>query len=602
MEIPVGVGTLALFLTLYLRYSLNPLVPLSLLVIGCLYSLTIAFSCRTALVSGLRQPSTAVFVTLCATILVSLSFPTIGDGFLLFPNDFDSNLFHVTAPRIIIERGYFFNPDWLRGLWLPQLTMVLYTFILSFSNQLFLKTINVVCFIQFALLFARCAPTSTGRIVAFLCFVLLTTLPEFRQYIVQTNLDTIFALFVVSAFFLLQNYLTKPTRSSLFLLSFVCGLSAGQKHFGLMYSAPILAIAYLVFMTRAGSVRMAARRIPVVAAAGTVFIASFCCFYLHNLLSGNALLFPFLGTKVNTYGWEEVDLTQMIQSTIPQWGYSKTPAGYFLLPLHIIQHPDKYQFLSFGTWADWGMSVSIGALYVFTAASLVVRLLRRPQISLPCLVLCADIFLWYRGSQVIRYLFPVLICCALTAARLLQLNICRWSGTTAWHRALACLGVLCATWLSTLWISPPWTPLVQNEEEARLWLKTNRLSNIDTLRWLSLNVPEGKAILNIADQGQMAQFPRLILCGDWFGRCRYSKFLSGLITFRPWPELKDALKSNGLSYIFVDWNIFTPYSKLPATAEEWSQAIPESTRNCLERMHTNGVATEVYKVKEACLL
>ena len=602
MEIPVGVGALAMFLTFYLRISLNPLLPLSLLFVGCLNSVRISLASRVTLATELSRHSTAMFAALCGVILVSLSFPTIGDGFLLFPNDFDSNLIHVTGPRIIVEHGYFFNPDWLRGLWLPQLTMTLYTFILTFANQLFLKTLNVVCFIQLGLLFGRTAPTSAGRMVALACFALLTALPEFRQYIVQTNLDTIFALFTVSSFFLFLNYLTNPTLNSLILLGFICGLSAGQKHFGLMYSAPIMVIASLSYMANGRSIREAVKRSPVVAAAGTILIATFCCFYLHNLLSGNALLFPFIGTKVNNYGWDESDLTQMIQSTIPHWGHSKTLGGFFLLPLHLIQYPQKYQFQTFGTWKDLGMSVTIASVYAITVASFMLKPLRRPHVILPCLVLCADIFLWYKGSQVIRYLFPVLIASALTGSWLLQLSITRFNNTAALQRILTCLGIVCAATLSALLITPPQTPLAQNDEEARGWLTTYRGSKLDALRWLSLNVPLEKGILNLAGHAEMAQFPRLRLCGDWFGRYRYSRFLTGYIQFRPWSELKDALTTNQLSYIVVNWNTFAPHSKLPTNPAEWAVAIPESTQNCLEHVYNDGVSTDVYKVKEACLL
>jgi hypothetical protein len=602
MEIPAGVGLLALFLTFYLRVSLHPLVPLSVLLLGALNSARIAFFSRRALITELSQHTTAIFVTLCVITLTSLSFPTSGDGFLLFPNDFDSNLIHVTAPRIVVEQGVFFNPDWLRGLWLPQLTMVLYTFILSFSNLLFLKTLNVVCFIQFAILFARFTSTPAGRSASIACFALVTTLPEFRQYVVQTNLDTIFALFTVSAFFLLINYLKNPDRNSLLLLGFICGLSAGQKHFGLMYSAPVMSAAALMYILKVKDLRDMVRRALCSGASGVVFSGTFTCFYLHNLLSGNALLFPFIGTKINTYGWDDVDLTQMIESTIPHWGYSKTLAGYFLLPLHLVHHPDKYQFQIFGTWADLGMSAAIGTLYVFTVAALIVKPLRRAVILLPCLVLCADVAMWYRGSQVIRYLYPVLLSSALGGALLLRQCLARVCKSSQSQRIATCGAVLVAATLSAIWITHPKTPLAQSEEEARSWLTTYRGAQIRALRWLTDHVPTEKGILNLAGHDAMALFPKLTLCGDWFGRCRYSRFMSGYITFRPWPELKEALKANQLSYIVVNWNNFAPHSTLPTSAEGWAMAIPESTRNCLDHLYTDGNTTDVYKVKEACLL
>ena len=602
MEIPVGIGLLALVLTFYLRVSLHPIIPVSLLLLGAFHSARLVFLSGTALRAQLNQHTTAIFVTVCAIIMTTLSFPTLGDGFLLFPNDFDSNLIHVTAPRIVVERGVFFNPDWLRGLWLPQLTMALYTCILSFSNPFFLKTLNVVCFIQFALLFARCSSSATGRAASIAWFALVTTLPEFRQYVVQTNLDTIFALFSVSAFFLLINYLKSPDRNSLLLLGFICGLSAGQKHFGLLYSVPVMSAAALMYLLKSNGVRDMVQKALPIAAAGSIFSATFSCFYLHNLLSGNSLLFPFIGTKLNTYGWDDVDLTQMIESTIPHWGYSKTLAGYFLLPLHFLQHPDKYQFQIFGTWADLGMSVALGALYVFTVVALIVKPLRRAAILLPCLVLCADVALWYRGSQVIRYLYPVLISSALAGALLLTKGLTRVCRSSRSQRIATSSAIILAAAASAIWITPPKTPLAQSDEEARSWLTTYRGVQTDAFRWLTEHAPSDNGILNLAGHDAMAHFPKLTLCGDWFGRCRYSRFISGYITFRPWPELKTTLKANHLSYIVVNWNTFAPHSKLPTSSEEWSTAIPESTRNCLEHVYHDGISTDVYKVKDSCLL
>lgn len=602
MELPVGVGVLAIFLAFYLRLSINPLAPLSLIFLGCLYSLRLALHSRRALLKELFASTTPILLTLFIISLLSLSFPTIGDGFLLFPNDFDSNLIHVTGPRIIVERGYFFSPNWLRGLWLPQLTMYLYTFLLTFSSQMFLKTLNVVCFSQIALLFARTASSATEKVVALALFLILTTLPEFRQYVVQTNLDTIFAFFTVSAFFLLLKCIKNPTANYLLLLSFVCGLSGGTKHFGLMYSAPVMAVAILMYLTNGWEARNAARRITMVTVAGAILTATFCCFYLHNFLSGNALLFPFIGTKVNNYGWDDIDLKQMIESTIPHWGHSKTLSGYLLLPFHLITYPQKYQFYLFKTWADFGMSVSVGLLYLITAASLALRPFRRAEVTLPCLVLCADVFLWYRGSQVIRYLYPILISFLLLAAWLLHMAVRRLCRSGISQRTTIGLSLTLAAVVSTSWIVPPKTPLPQTDREIQDWLATYRGSKIEALRWLSENAPHGAGILNLAGHGEIAQFPRLVLCGDWFGRCRYAKFLSGYIQFRPWPELQEALRANGLTFIVVNWNSFAPHSKPPISPDDWASAIPSSSRNCLEHIYNDGVSTDVYKVKEACLL
>jgi hypothetical protein len=212
-----------------------------------------------------------------------------------------------------------------------------------------------------------------------------------------------------------------------------------------------------------------------------------------------------------------------------------------------------------------------------------------------------DVALWYRGSQVIRYLFPVLICSTLLGAFLLGLCIERWNSSAIFRRGVTCLAFSAATLLSTIWIIPPKAPLAQNHEEILNWVSTYRGSKVEALKWLTQHATPSDEILNLAGHTEVGQFPELTLCGDWFGRCRYSRFISGHIRFLPWPELKEALKVNNISFIIVNWDSFAPESKKPVTPEEWALAIPESTRECLEHLYNDGASTDVYKVKEACL-
>ena len=600
VELALGTGALALFLSFYLKITLHPAGPLAILGLGMLTSLRFALGNQKNIRRALNQPALAVTVGVVAIILLTLSFTTYQDALLLFPNDFDSSLVHVTLPKIILDRGHYLNPDWLRGVWLPQLTMGLYIFILSISDQIYLKTLNVICFAQLALLFLKAAKRSTISMVPLTMFALLVTLPEFRQYIYQTNLDTVFALFSVSAFFMLLQHIRTPSTSSLMLIALLCGFSAGQKHFGLMYSVPILGFASLVVIFKERGLATAARRIPVIAGAGMLFCATFTPFYLHNLLAGNSLLFPFIGSKINTYGWDAMDLKQMIESTIPHWGHSKSLFGFFLLPAHLLQYPDKYQFSLTKSWVDWGVSVTISLVYLLTALALFVKPLRRAEVLIPSLAICINVAMWYQGSQVIRYLFPVLITTMLFFTSIMS----SWlSSTPVRPRYRAVLSV--ALFISTLalvakWIIPPIYPLAQSQADIDAWIGRYRGSESVALEWLSKNTPRDAHVLNIAGHQDMIYFPQLTLCGDFFGRYRYTRFLNTYIEFKSWPELREQLKTNQLSYILVNWGLFPPYSKRPINEAEWEKALPSSTRECLEHLYFDSKATDVYRVRDAC--
>ena len=609
VEIPVGVGTLALFLSFYLKLTINPIAPVGLMLLGGVVSIKLALSNKNRILTTLNQNQTALFFNVFTIIILTLSFTTFTDSFLLFPLDFDSHMVHVTTPKIILDQGYFFNPDWLRGVWLPQLTRGLYIFILSIAGQNYLKILNVICFVQIGMMFIRGSRGWPAVTISLAMFTLLTTLPEFRRYIVQTNLDTIFALFSVSAFFMLLRHVRNPSLNSLMLIAFLCGFSAGQKHFGLMYSVPILGLASLRFMFDRLDVRQALTRLPLVGASGVLFCATFSPFYLHNVLAGNSLLFPFIGSTVNTYGWNAEDLRLMIESAILRWGYSKTLGGYPLIPLYLLQYPDKYQFFLSHTWADWGMSIAIGVAYLLALASLLLKRMRRPEILVPTLAICLNVVMWYRGSQVIRYLLPILISTLLLVTALLAEWLARAQVGNRLRATIVGVSLVATALLSSRWVIPPLYPLAQSEEDIQTWIKKYQGSDLSAFNWLAQNTPQGKGILNIVDPTGIALFPQIVLCGDWFGRCRYSLFLTThvelflttYVEFKAWPELKGALVSNGLSYIIVNWAMFSPHSKRPSNEAEWNKALPSSTRECLEHLYFDRKFTDVYKVKAACL-
>lgn len=421
VDLALGFGLFTYFLVFYLKLTINPILPLAIAVAFFGVGAKTIYENRARLWGYLSEPEAPWVVLLLTLITLKLSIVppmpgSIISGFLYFPGDFDSGMFHVNFPKQVVEVGHYFNPDWLRIPWAPQLTHSWYIFVLSFANDLFLKSSNFVTFIQFAILFLASRFPKGLRLGALFLAVLAAS-PEFQMNLTAANLDAILALFTVAGFAAFCYFLeTKKTRDFA-LIAVIFGFAGGQKHFGLMFGAPTLVVAGFYYIwfhlnKRSPSVRfqsvLSQTAIPLFTCA-LIYCITWIPYYAHNWLEGDPLLFPFFGSKINTYGWDSGDLASFTGFSLSHWGYAHDSIGFLRLPFSFMRHQAEYQFFPAGTVFDWITSAAVLSLYTLALLLFFSRRTRKIKYILPVLVLVFQVAQWYRSSQVIRYLFPIMI-------------------------------------------------------------------------------------------------------------------------------------------------------------------------------------------------
>lgn len=592
-DIPLGFGALALLLSFYLKTTLNPYPFLVMLVFGAGTGLYTLWSRRLNILPHLRTPWAPLKFGCVLWILTALAIGNTA-GFLFPPTDFDSGLFHVTFPKIVVARGEYFNPDWLRVPWHPQLTHSWYIYLLTLLDDRFLKCINALCFLQIALLFMICS--AQRNLLSVAAFCLIGVSPEFSASITSTSLDAVLVLFLISAFAVFLHYFwSKPALSTLGLATALCGFAGGQKHFGLMFSAPLLTFAGLhyVLKTKPSHNVGPAGRCLHVAALAAAFSLLFIPFYLHNALAGNALLFPFLGSKINTWGWTEADLHEMLTSTIPHWGHRKDLWGYFTLPFDLLAFPGEYQFGRTHGIIDLLISAEMVLIGALVPIGLALRPLRSPRFFIPLLFLLVMVLLWYRASQVIRYLFPFLIISAFFLAYAAERLI-----SVQWAFWIRPISIIASAVLLFVYRPPVNTIPPATKEQGKAFYA--QISPLDRVyEWLSSRVGPDEQIITLASPANMHHFPNLRLCGDWFAKCSFGHLIDGMIHVRPWSELEPFVRARNARFIVISWNFFNA-SAARRPESEWGLVFPESTLTCLTHVLYDGAVTDVFEIKPSC--
>lgn len=603
VDIALGLGILSFILNIYIKATISPW-PFTVFLGGWflygVYSLYLEVKVRRGFYTGfLKSAECALIVSTVLLILAAVSL-NMSSGFLYFPTDFDSGLFHVSFPKAVINRGYYFNPDWLRVPWHPQLTHNWYIYILGISSDMFLKCLNVVCFIQIVILFIH-RSGSINRLLGLLLLVLLANCPEFRNNFVTTSLDSMLVVFTMSAFAVLFRFLEAEEKDRIGLLvimTCLCGFSGGQKHFGLMFSAPLLSAACLYYIFKPGRNFKATCRVTLHALSlAILFCFVFVPFYIHNLFEGASLLFPFFGVT-NNYGWDSSDLKQMLEDTIPHWGHSKDFLGFFRIPYDLLKYPLEYQFSLSYSLNDFVLSVQLCLVFALLIVASIWPSLRKAKLIVPAIVILLQLFGWYRGSQVIRYLFPLLI------ASSYYISQCFLPFISIIPRKITVMVFLSLIISQDYFLNPKASlPIPITREDREIWLTKYASHTIPAYQWLRANVGAGERILHMGEVGISHNFSQLVLCGDWFAKYRFDKFLNGYsnIKFKEWSELRPLFVSSNLSYILVTWNYFDATTTRPSSENNWGGAFPPSTAACVEHAASDGYMIDIFRVKKECL-
>lgn len=607
-DLILGLGIFAFFLNIYFKLSLSLVLPICLLSAGLVYQII-------ALKKDfpIRSPITSsgpflIFFLVTALPLLALQLPFFGtEGWLVFPKDYDSGIFHVSFPLSVVLRGQYYSPDALRGAFIPQLTHHLYIFVIKAFNVQWIKSVNMICYAQ---IFILAWKRSRHTLWTFIITCALIASFEFKTIITSASLDAVLGTFVISAWISALTFLKTKKASYLYLTTILSAFAAGQKHFGLLLLAPILFILcsfWIIDSYYNDGLSVAAKKIRISALLAVVYCAIASIFYIHNVLSGNSILFPFLGSWKNSYGWTYSDLKDFTSNVVSHWGYSKSFGAFFLLPYTWIRYPEKYQFGQVATYNDYWLSLLVCAQLSLLASLLIFRkkclaLFDMSIIELAFIIMVPllELFFWYKGSQVYRYLFPINL--ILTFA---WIDLVRTFKIKPPKKALIIptLGILYL--LNPLQDRPAqrfFAPL--NQKALTTYLSENNIASMKSYDFLRTQKSEVCNILNIASPSMMEYYVDLPVVGDWFGKYRWFDFIKPIenipyIRFLPRKLFIAKAKELCVTHVLVNWNNFS--TRRPKDIKEWSDSIPADTAQCLHSLFFDRETTEVFEIKKGCL-
>lgn len=622
-DLPLGFGIFCWFLSFYLKFTISPIVPIFFLGIGLFaftraYSKSLTVSVKTWIYGAKNASNLWIFLAI-ALLIIELSFGSGGyGGFLRFTHDFDSGLVHTTFPKTVHRYGHYFLPDWIRGLWIPQLTHYWYIFILSIGSELTFKISNIFCVVQILILFMQFRFQKNTYYISFIGLlfgVFLVGSPEFNSHISSTSLDAIFLFFSLTALAVFFDFISTPTYRKLALLTLFSGFMGGQKHFGLMYSVPFLSIAYLYFFIR--EIRIWKRSTPRFLLISFLFPLIFVPFYFHNIIADSSLFFPFMGGMQNGYFWSSREIEHMVHDVVGHWGRSKDFFGFFSLPLDIIRFPESYESSSGRGYWDYAVSVCLGSLSLmfFISSWFFWRKKSATSLTIFFSTLCilAQIIFWYRGSQVVRYLFPVWVSIVFLWKIIAEILLVRFGHISFLNFQKRSPLFVAATIITIFIIFSHPSKFSSAEKFSRTPLEIQKslwntgFKGIRALVWLDEHTSQTDKILEIAPgvMGLNQFFVQLNLRGDWFAKYRYERYIrnfSSTPSFHPLTRLKQEFREERFSYLLIQWDAFAKELRPKDDKRLDALAFDSDVKNCLALAFHGDDNVDVYSFKTECFM
>ncbi len=600
-DFPLGLALFALFLSFWVKLSPEIFVPWAFLMCGLIFRFYHFFKNIKYWELALKQAE-AFEICLFLSLSGILFWFAPGNGLLSYPNDYDSGMLHVALPK----RWDFLNDVktqiYFRGAFIGNFAHVLYYFFLKvFSgNDLTLKVINFCGFFSFFSI-ARKLRLQIPEISFWPLIIpfLLVISFETRENLVSTNLDALFLLFFFSGSVALLISTVSMQIEHLIVGTVLLGFSAGLKHFGFLMSAPILTLFYSYhFFFHRQMFRMSAYRWIGFSFVGAIlFLLVSLPFYLHNFLAGNNILFPFLGSKVNTYGWTESEIKDF-GAIIEVWGHRKDFAGFWTLPWDFVDFPEKYQILITHNIEVYSYSLLFVLSWLALGFGAFLAFKKKPLALLLSVTHLIQLFFWYKGSQVVRYLLP-----NLAVGILIYIVIVfQFLNLKIENQNRRVIGLMAMIFLSVFAIANlrmPQKLVVISADERQAAVMNSNGANDQAIEYLrSLHISE--RIFYVSDLSYRQYMIDLEVCGDWFGPCRWGdilkvRALDSHFSIRPKSEIRESLKKNGIGWLVINWKNFFLAQDRPAPM---SLAFPDI--ECFSLEKSFGIV-DIFKVNKECL-
>ncbi len=601
----LGFGLSGAFLCLLNKIMITPMSYMPFVLFGICYYI---FSKSSELK---KEPNdfmhTGLFTFFAMILFIIYCFTNSTNGFLAASIDFDSGLFHVTFSKQVVSQGSYIYSSSLRAHFIPQLTHSWYIFVLSLfgNDEHFLRIINIAVFLQLVVLFYRLSKKFS--IISLLIMVLLFSFPEMLRDFPTTNLDTIFTLFISAMMYQLISCLEDRRWENLLLLTALGAFSAGQKHFGFIYLFPVFAMTYLFYIYH--FLKLEKNEATIVASRVLggliVFITCTLPFYFHNLLSKTNLMFPFVGSSENSYGWSLSDYNLFKGPTIDHWGHSKEFLRFFTVPFDLIKYPEKFAYAKDTDSFELFFLFGFYAVLLMLPFNLISKRRRNVGLAILGLAVLLQVYGWYISSQVIRYLLPVFAGMAIILIPLVHDILSGNKVPVSFKKRFPLVVFLLSVFVisTTLKKYKHTIKFPGSAQEREMHLRSLDVERFDSLDFLRKNVPASEGILSLSPMMWMfvSHFYELKLCGDWFGVCRFDNYYDYPIVFKPWSKLYPELKRQNLRYIYVVWGeIGGSLGYRPQTTIEINKVFPSDTRQCLELLYHQANKFEVYRIKQTC--
>jgi len=317
----------------------------------------------------------------------------------------DSNVYHLTVPRLYLEHGGFKRiPFNVYSNW-PLNTQMLYALAMTAKDYVLAKSVHFAFGLATLLLVYRLvkdeARAWAGWLAGILFLVNPVVLDEFRTAYV----DLSFAFFLLLAFALIHFWLEeRGAQTRLLVLAGVfCGVAGGIKPTGITGAISLLGV-YLVASWRQGrgSQQILGGLARIVVPAGLVMAPWVIKTWI---MTGNPV-YPFLYPALGGPEWS-AGLTDQFKEWQQGMGMGRGWLDYLLLPIRVILAGDRgYEHFDGRLSPLWLVLIPLALLFGR----------RRALVTRSLGVAGIYFFFWSVSSQQMRFLIPVVPFLAIASA------------------------------------------------------------------------------------------------------------------------------------------------------------------------------------------
>ncbi|NIN65093.1 MAG: hypothetical protein GTO63_10400 [Anaerolineae bacterium] len=362
-------------------------------------------TCGTPPLTSLSDRLLAAYLVVvsCLTVLASLTPPIA----------WDSQVYHLTGPKLYIERGRIIGGIDLPYLGFPSLLQMLFLAGMLLKSDIVPKLMHLgygLLTVGLLYCFARRFLHPKTQLLAPAIYLSAPTLVLISTW---AYVDLGLAFYVLAAFHSLMVWTESRERTWLMLSGAFAGLSLGVKYTAVV--TPLILVVIVIWESWSRRIAGVVRN-PLLFCAATIFFA--CPWYLRNLAFWRNPFYPFL------FGgpfWDE----------FRAWWFSRFGTGLSNEPVRLFLAP--WEMTIMGVEGKAGYGANIGPVFLICLPLLMLVLIRRNSerlraciVTYSLLICGANYLLWLYGVaqsgllRQTRLLFPIFPLLAILASIAVQ--------------------------------------------------------------------------------------------------------------------------------------------------------------------------------------